>query len=84
MAKSEIQWDGANFGALYFSIHEDFAPGQYRNLVELWQSTTLLKWQDIGAIQKLKINELEVWLSVDLRAEFWLIVETDELEIKFE
>jgi hypothetical protein len=36
MAKSEIQWDGPNFGAMYFKIHEDFALGQYINIVELW------------------------------------------------
>jgi hypothetical protein len=35
MAKSEIQCVGANFGAMYFSIHEDFALSQYSKLVEL-------------------------------------------------
>ena len=37
VANSEFQWDWANFGALYFLIHEDFALGQYINLVELWE-----------------------------------------------
>jgi hypothetical protein len=36
MAKSEIQWDGANSRAMYFKIHGDFALGQYIKLVELW------------------------------------------------
>jgi hypothetical protein len=36
VAKSEFQWDWANFEALYFLIHDDFALGQYINLVELW------------------------------------------------
>jgi hypothetical protein len=36
MANSEFQRDWANFGALYFFIHEGFALGKYINLVELW------------------------------------------------
>jgi hypothetical protein len=35
MAKFEIQCVGANFGAMYSSIHEDFALSQYSKLVEL-------------------------------------------------
>jgi hypothetical protein len=36
VANTEFQWDWANFGALYFLIHEDFSLGQYINIVELW------------------------------------------------
>jgi hypothetical protein len=35
VTKSEIQCVGANFGAMYSSIHEDFALSQYSKLVEL-------------------------------------------------
>jgi hypothetical protein len=34
VAKSEIQWNGVNFGT--FLIYEDFALGQYIKLVHLW------------------------------------------------
>jgi hypothetical protein len=36
VAKSEIQWDWANFRALYSQIHEDFALGQYIKILEPW------------------------------------------------
>jgi hypothetical protein len=35
VTKSEIQCVGANFGAMYSSIQEDFALSQYSKLIEL-------------------------------------------------
>jgi hypothetical protein len=39
----------------------------------------LFKTSDIGVVQKLELNGLEVWLSVDVEPELLLTVTWDEL-----
>jgi hypothetical protein len=40
------------------------------NLKSYYRSITLIKLLSLGVIQNLKINGLEVWLSVSPKAEF--------------
>ena len=74
VAKSEIQCVGANFGAMYSSIQEDFALSQYIKLVSYVRGTNLIKWLSPSAAWKWDKNRHETGLSVDFDTESGLTV----------